>query len=111
MKAELTEAVWLDECGVVSLVELARCSGLAEHELRQLVDLGALLPNDPESDEWQFSAQTILAARAASRLRTDFELDVQGLAVALALLERVRDLEAQVRHLEACLPWPKARRR
>jgi len=107
MKAELTEAVWLDESGVVSLIELAQCSGLTEHELRQLVELGALLPSDPESDEWQFSAHTVLTARAASRLRNDFELDAQGLAVALALLERVRDLEAQVRHLEACLPWPK----
>ncbi len=107
MKAELTEAVWLDESGVVSLIELAQCSGLTEHEVRQLVDLGALLPNDPESAHWEFSAHAILAARAASRLRNDFELDLQGLAVVLALLERVRDLEAQVHHLEACLPLPK----
>jgi hypothetical protein len=35
---------------------------------------------------------------------------VQGLAVTLALLERVRELEAQVQYLEACRPWPKPRR-
>ena len=110
MKAELTEAVWLDERGVVSLIELAQCSGFTEEELRELIELGALAPNDPHSDVWEFSTQTILAARAACRLRNDFELDVPGLALALTLLERVRELEAQVRYLEACAPWPHTRR-
>jgi chaperone modulatory protein CbpM len=110
MKAELTEAVWLDERGVVSLMELAQCSGLSEEELRQLIDLGVLAPNEPQSDEWQFSARTILAARTASRLRNDFELDAQGLALTLTLLERVRELEAQVHYLQACVPSPRMRR-
>ena len=48
MKLELTEAVWLDERGVVTLVELAECSGLSEGELGDLVDLGALEPLNPD---------------------------------------------------------------
>ncbi|HSQ02522.1 MAG TPA: chaperone modulator CbpM [Burkholderiales bacterium] len=105
MRAELTEAVWLDERAMVSLIELAQCSGLSEQELRELIDLGALAPDDPQSDVWQFTAQTILTARTACRLRNDFELDAPGLALALTLLERIRELEAQVRHLEACATW------
>jgi chaperone modulatory protein CbpM len=45
-----------------------------------------------------------VTARTAFRLRHDFELDEQGLAVALALLERVRDLEAELDALRAQLP-------
>jgi len=41
MPANLTEAVWLDERGVVTLIELAECSGFTEDELRDLVELGA----------------------------------------------------------------------
>jgi hypothetical protein len=37
-------------------------------------------------------------------LRKDFELDPQGLALAVALLERVRDLEEQLRDLRARIP-------
>ncbi len=104
MKLELTEAVWLDERGAVTLVELAECSGLAESELRELVDLGALEPVDPAAAEWNFGARCIVAARAACRLRNDFELDTQGLAVVLSLLERVQELESAVQRLNARLP-------
>jgi chaperone modulatory protein CbpM len=37
-------------------------------------------------------------------LRTDFELDAQGLALALTLLNRIHGLEAQLRDLSAQLP-------
>jgi chaperone modulatory protein CbpM len=46
----------------------------------------------------------VVIARTASRLRDDFELDTGSLAVTLTLLERVRELEARIRELEAQLP-------
>ena len=104
MPAELTEAIWLDEHGVVTLIELAECSGLSEGELRDLVDLGALSPVEAETQDLQFNARCIVAARTACRLRNDFELDVHGLALALSLLERVQELEAEVNRLRAALP-------
>lgn len=104
MKVELTEAVWLDERGAVTLVELAQCSGLTESELRDLVELGALEPMDPDAAEWSFTARCINAARVASRLRNDFELDNQGLALVLALLDRVQELESALQRLNARLP-------
>ena len=104
MKLELTEAVWLDERGVVTLVELAECSGLTQADLRELVDLGALAPLDAQAAEWSFEAHCIVAARTASRLRSDFELDYPGVALVLSLLERVRDLESRLQRLDARLP-------
>jgi chaperone modulatory protein CbpM len=104
VKLELTEAVWLDERGAVTLLELAECSGFAEAELRELVELGALEPVDIDAPEWHFSAQCISSARAACRLRNDFELDSQGLALVLSLLDRVQELEAALQRLNARLP-------
>ena len=104
MNLELTEAVWLDERGVVTLVELAECSGLSESELRDLVDLGALHPVDPDAGEPSFAARCISAARTARRLRNVFELDSQGLALVLSLLERVQELENALQRLNARLP-------
>ena len=104
MKVELTDALWLDERGAVTLIELAECSGLSEAELRELVDLGALEPLEQSANEWRFEAQCIVSARAAGRLRHDFELDTPGLAVALSLLERVHELESELQRLRARLP-------
>jgi chaperone modulatory protein CbpM len=106
MKVELTETLWLDERGTVTLVELSQCSGLSENELRELVEVGALEPLDAEAPQWSFGSRCIVSARAASRLRNDFELDTSGLAVALSLLERVRELELEVQRMRARLPRP-----
>jgi chaperone modulatory protein CbpM len=49
-------------------------------------------------------AAALHAARTAHRLQADFELDVQGLALALRLLERVSELETQLQSLRARSP-------
>jgi chaperone modulatory protein CbpM len=104
VQVEHTEAVWLDEHGEVTLIELAQCSGLSEAELRDLVDLGALEPLDPEAPQWSFAARCISSARTARRLRSDFELDSHGLALVLSLLERVEELETALQRMNARLP-------
>ena len=95
---------WLSECCELSLAQLCELSGLSETELRGLVECGAIAPADPLAREWTFSSDRLVVARSAFRLRRDFELDFQGLALAVTLLERVRDLEEQLRHLRARTP-------
>lgn len=109
MRVELTEVLWLDERYELSPSELADLSGLSEAEVRDLVDQGSIAPLDPNATQQSFSAECIVTLRTARRLRDDFELDSQGLAVALALLDRIRDLEAQIRGLSAQLSRPPRR--
>jgi len=104
MTAEHAEALWLHEHYELSLEELCELSGLSEAELRELVDCGALAPTDPHARRWTFSADRLVVARSAFRLRRDFDLDPHGVALAVTLLERVRDLEAELRDLRARLP-------
>jgi chaperone modulatory protein CbpM len=111
MKVKLTEAVWLEERGMLTLRELAECSGLSEAELRDLVSLGALEPIDPTAQQWYFAARCIVSARAACRLRNDFELDPDGLALVMSLLDRVEALESELKRLHAHVPrLPRMRR-
>jgi chaperone modulatory protein CbpM len=104
MTTEHIEALWLQEHYEFSLEELCELSGLSEAELRELVDYGVLAPTDPDARQWTFSADRLLVARSARRLRKDFELDPQGVALVVTLLDRVRDLEAELRDLRAKLP-------
>jgi len=104
MEPEQTDAVWLDDRLEFSFAELARFSGLAEAELRELVDYGALVPTNPQEAEWTFSGDIVVTVQAAGRLRADLELDPQALALALTLINRIRELEAQIGNLRAQLP-------
>jgi chaperone modulatory protein CbpM len=104
MRIELTELHWLDEQHDVTLAELAELSGFSEDELKALEACGAIAPIDPDAASPRFGARCIVATRTAYRLRNDFELDTEGLAVALALLERIGTLESELRALSAQLP-------
>ena len=98
-----TDVMWLDEQRIISLTELVEVSGLTEAELIELVQ-GGIIPAREAGVELSFSARVVTIARTACRLRDDFELDTRGLGVALKLLERVQDLEAEIARLRAQLP-------
>jgi chaperone modulatory protein CbpM len=99
-----TEVMWLDEQRLVDLRELVELSGLREAELLELVHSGAIAVSESTGTDYRFSARVITVARTACRLRNDFELDTRGLSVALRLLERVNELEAEITRLRVQLP-------
>jgi len=101
---KIEQATWLHQHYEFSLEELCELSGLSEAELRELVDHGVLAPIEPDAQHWNFSADRLVLARSARRLRKDFDLDTHGVALVVTLLERVRDLEAELRDLRAKLP-------
>lgn len=104
MTNDRCEAVWPDEEGRLRLGDLAEASGLSEAELAELVEYGALTPADEAAGQWVFSVRSITVARSARRLREDYELEPHGVALVLAYLDRIRELEAQLRALQAQLP-------
>jgi chaperone modulatory protein CbpM len=104
MSAERTEMEWLDASCEVSFTELARLSGLAESELRELVEYGTLVPKNPREAQWIFSGECVVTVRTAQRLRQGFDLDANALSLAIGLLERIHALEAELRALRAQKP-------
>jgi chaperone modulatory protein CbpM len=104
MRIELSDAVWLNEQYPLSAIELAELSGLSEAEIYELVDDDVIKPMDADAAPLSFGAQHLLIARTARRLRDDFDLSIHGVALALTLLDRVHDLEAQLCDLRARLP-------
>jgi chaperone modulatory protein CbpM len=103
MRVELHEMIWFEQ-HVLSLPELAELSDLPPAVLEELMDYGAIEPIGPAAGEPRFGAAALRAARVASRLRADFELDTQALAVVLGLLDRVDELRTQLRALQAHQP-------
>jgi chaperone modulatory protein CbpM len=98
----LTPAL-LGEQFEVALDELSQATGLTTQEVVELVEYGVFEPTGGTPVQWRFSAHCITLGRRAARLRADFELDLSGVALVAALLERVDDLEAQMARLRAQL--------
>ena len=104
MALEPAEVLWLNEDHQFTMAELTELSGLSETELRELVDYGAITPVDPGSPRWVFTAKCLTTVRVACRLRVGFDLEPHGVALVVSLLDRIRDLEAQLRELHALTP-------
>lgn len=104
MPIEVIEVLRLEEHHELSLGELADLSRLSVEELLELQAGGVIAAVDPGAAEPTFHANCLVVARAARRLREDFELDTHAVALVLALLDRVQNLEVRVRELRVQLP-------
>jgi chaperone modulatory protein CbpM len=107
MANEPQEAAWLHVQRSVSIVELAEAAGVPETLVRELVEYGALVPADPQSGEWSFSAAYVMRVRKAARVCGDLELETPAMALAISYLERIETLEEEVRRLRAQIARPR----
>ncbi|HSN17068.1 MAG TPA: chaperone modulator CbpM [Gammaproteobacteria bacterium] len=104
MSKHRTEIQWLDTQQHVPLSTLAELSGLSAEELRLLTDYGVLECSAPGSMDPQYRAECVTVARMAFRLRHDLDLGLEGLALVVDLLQRMRRLEAELGDLRARFP-------
>jgi chaperone modulatory protein CbpM len=100
-----TEHDWLVSPHLVSQADLAAMCGVPAAELGELVEYGALAPLRPDPQQpMLFDAGCVPHLREAFRLRKDFDLELFAVGLLLGYLERIQELERQVRALQAQLP-------
>ena len=104
MTTEYCEALWQDAHHLLALAELAALSGLSEAEVLELVAHDVLAPAPAPSGQVVFSVTAVRIARTARKLGEDYALEPHGVAVVLGYIDRIRDLEAELRALQARLP-------
>ncbi|WP_028357503.1 chaperone modulator CbpM [Brackiella oedipodis] len=94
-----TEAIWLNQDQVCSLQHIVEVSGLTEPEVISLADAGVLPMVDTKQSEspYVFYSECMVTATKARRLRDDFELQGDGLSLVLQLLDRIEELQRQIR--------------
>lgn len=81
----------------ITLVELAERSGCPVELAEWLVDYGLIDPVEPEREERRFPLAAVDRICRALRLKHDFELNVNALALVLELMDRVEQLEREIR--------------
>jgi chaperone modulatory protein CbpM len=93
MSYPMTHAVWLGEVEVCTIEHLAEVSGLSVDEVEDLAVNGVIWPADAAAQPRCFHLLHVVTVRQARRLRDDFELDSNGVALAMTLLRRISVLE------------------
>ncbi len=66
----------------------------------EIVEHGILQPQGRQPDDWLFDDHALITARRAARLQRELELEWQGVALALDLLDELDHLRAENRMLK-----------
>ena len=104
METKLNQALRgsvVDEEGeLLSASQLGRVYQVSEERVELWVIEGVLQPSAGSTRaEWRFGGSALSRMRTAERLQRDLEINESGVAVALALLDRIAALEARLRRL------------
>lgn len=108
MKREITTVVvseyqLIDQDAWLSLWDISERCAIGPDEVEDLVDLGVVAPRAGarrEPRQWRFSSDELLRVRRARRLRRELDLDWQGVAVAMDLLDEIHRLRRKVESLQ-----------
>lgn len=91
---------YIDENVVYTVTELCRVCRIEHSYVVELVSHGIIEPLEDSSSDWRFDATEAARTRSARRLHRDLELNLEGVALALELMDRNRYLRERVRYLE-----------
>ncbi|HEY4317149.1 MAG TPA: chaperone modulator CbpM [Herbaspirillum sp.] len=110
MNIDTSDWVWLNDREVCSAAYLAEASGLSGEEIDELVEMGVIVPADTAAgtpaQSLSFHLRCVVTVKAARRLRDDFELDRNGMVLALTLLQRIDALQDELGELRARIAPP-----
>ncbi|MFZ5559933.1 MAG: chaperone modulator CbpM [Pseudomonadota bacterium] len=83
--------------------ELRDRSALPEQELMAIIEHGIIEPRDAQANVWEFEPQMAEVAARAARLHRDLDIDWQGVALALDLLQEIEELKRENHRLKVRL--------
>jgi chaperone modulatory protein CbpM len=93
-----------DESTEITLSQLCEVCSVEHTLIERLVDEGVLDPVGTQSGESRFRYTSVRITFTVIRLQEDLGVNLAGAALALELLERIEELQRQVRIASSELP-------
>ncbi|RAI68556.1 chaperone modulatory protein CbpM [Pseudomonas fluorescens] len=84
----------------LDMAEFCEATELSDVYVIEIVEHGILEPQGAQPKDWRFNDYELTLARRAAKLRRDLDLEWEGVALALDLLEEVQQLRAENRMLK-----------
>ncbi|MFJ2464705.1 chaperone modulator CbpM [Pseudomonas sp. NPDC087615] len=79
----------------LDMAEFCEAADLSDVYVIEIVEHGILEPQGEQPRDWRFTDYELALAKRAAKLRRDLELEWEGVALALDLLDEVRELRAE----------------
>ena len=84
----------------LDLAEFCEAADLSDVYVIEIVEHGILEPQGAQPKDWRFNDYELTLAKRAAKLRRDLDLEWEGVALALDLLEEVQQLRTENRMLK-----------
>jgi chaperone modulatory protein CbpM len=85
-----------EETRELTIDELSHACAVQAEFIVELVEEGVLAPAGGAREVWRFSATHLRRVRVASHLQRDLGVNVPGVALALELLDELRELRERL---------------
>ena len=96
MRRDLENATGGVVCGELTMTQVCRICGVASAEIEALGAEGLIEPAGLADGEPRFPEPVLRRIRVAVRLQRDLNVNLQGAALALELLEEIERLRARL---------------
>jgi chaperone modulatory protein CbpM len=87
----------------LTFAELTRGCGCSAEKMMVLVQYGVIEPRGADQLQWRFHAEDLVRARCALRLEQDLGVNPAGAALAVDLIEELRQARRRLHLLESLL--------
>lgn len=100
MKTTIMTVEVFDEDYRISLDELRSMLNVEDDFIEQLLDFGLIEPIEASEENLYFDAHAFQRIHTALRLQRDLHINIEGIALALELLEELHELRERINVLE-----------
>jgi chaperone modulatory protein CbpM len=98
-KTRVLEGLIITETTLFTVEEFCSACTVTRDAIEALVDEGIVEPVSEDRGQPRFSGASLARARTALRLQRDMEINLAGVALALDLMDEIRDLRRRLAQL------------
>ena len=100
MKQTIIKGILIERSTPLHFEELCQAIGLQKDIVIQMVEYHLIEPAGNSPKEWEFDSIAFKRAKMAANIHRDLEINLQGVALALDLLDKIEQLENRLSRLE-----------
>lgn len=97
---DLITGVIVEESQSLTLEEFCQATHTSKEIIIEMVDYKLIQPQGKKPNEWRFDSLSLRRGRIAASFYYELEINMQGVALAVELLEEVEKLRGQVELLK-----------